>query len=81
MTATELVEWKVGKLEENGTITFTRDGAQSVFGQTRAEKLAKKRGPGWSLYHHRTDLSPEAQATFEAEHKDQSPRFGGQWGE
>jgi hypothetical protein len=87
MQSTELVQWQVGKREEDGRLTFTRDGAQSIFSLTRAKALAKKRGPEWSLFHVKTNLSPEAQATFEAEYtqptEDQSKpegQFGGQWG-
>lgn len=63
----ETVEWQVGRFDEEGRFVTTRDGAQSVFSKTRAQSLAKKRGPEWSLFHWRTNLSPEAQAQFEAE--------------
>ncbi len=63
----EVVEWQVCKYDEQGRLVSTRDGAQSVFSKTRAEALAKKRGPEWSLFHWKTNLSPEAQATFEAQ--------------
>jgi hypothetical protein len=79
MAATEKVEWQVGKREEDGRLTFTRDGAQSVFSLTRAKALAKKRGPEWSLFHWKTNLSPDAQASFEAAHKTEEPMFGGPW--
>jgi hypothetical protein len=77
----ELVEWQVGKYDE-GRLTFTRDGAQSVFSKTRAQALAKKRGPEWSLFHWKTNLSPEAQAQFEAQNtpEKEGPQFGSQWG-
>jgi hypothetical protein len=57
---TELVEWQVGKYDNQGRFITTRDGAQSVFSRTRAETLAKKRGPEWSLFHFQLGLSPEA---------------------
>ncbi len=66
----ETVEWQVGHLDTEGRYQFTRDGAQSVFSKTRAENLAKKRGPEWSLFHWKTNLSPEAQAAFESKHKE-----------
>jgi hypothetical protein len=62
---TELVEWQVGKYDDQGRLTITRDGAQSVFSKSRAEALAKKRGPEWGLHHHKTGLTPEAQERFE----------------
>jgi hypothetical protein len=76
---TERVEWQVGRHDEDGRLTFTRDGAQSVFSLTRAKALAKKRGPEWSLFHWKTNLSPEAQAELEARSKNEEPKFGGQW--
>lgn len=63
---TEKVEWQVGRYDEEGRFVTTRDGAQSVFSKSRAEKLAKTRGPQWSLFHWRTNLPPEAQAQLEA---------------
>lgn len=63
----ETVEWQVGRIDDQGRYEITRDGAQTVFSKTRAQALAKKRGPEWSLFHWRTNLSPEAQAQFEAE--------------
>lgn len=63
---TELVEWQVGKYDDQGRLTAARDGAQSVFSKSRAEALAKKRGPEWGLYHHKTGLRPEAQDRFVA---------------
>lgn len=85
----ELVEWMVGHYDEQGRLVTTRDGAQSVFGKSRAEKLAKKRGPQWSLFHYRTNLSPAAQAEFEsrakqaeeaAKSQESGPAYGSQWG-
>jgi hypothetical protein len=75
----ETVEWQVGHYDEQGQLVFTRDGAQSVFSKIRAEALAKKRGPGWSLFHWRTNLSPEAQAEFEKAAQAKGPSWGGQW--
>jgi hypothetical protein len=79
---TELVEWQVGRYDEQGQLMYTHDGAQMVFSKTRAEALAKKRGPGFSLFHWKTNLSPEAQAAFEAQNtpEKEGPQFGSQWG-
>lgn len=76
---TESVEWQVGQYDEQGRLIFTRDGAQSVFSKTRAEALAKKRGPDWSLFHWRTNLSPESQAKFKEAAQASGPSWGGQW--
>lgn len=83
----ETVEWCVGHYDEQGKLVTTRDGAQSVFSKSRAQKLAQKRGPPWSLFHYRTNLSPAAQAEFEARAKqaeeaakESGPAYGSQWG-
>lgn len=79
----EAVEWQVGRYDDQGRLTFTRDGAQSVFSKIRAEALAKKRGPEWSLFHWKTNLSPEAQMQFEANARKAEAQtdqtFGSQW--
>jgi hypothetical protein len=78
---TETVEWMVGHYDEQGRFVSTRDGAQSVFGKTRAEKLAKKRGPEWSLFHWKTMLSPEAQVEFEAQARKSDSKESQSWGQ
>jgi hypothetical protein len=71
---TELVEWQVGKYDDQGRLTTTRDGAQSVFSKSRAEALSKKRGPEWSLFHFQSGLSPEAhERLLDAPRKDDKP--------
>lgn len=54
----EQVEWLVGYFDEQNRFHKGHDGAQSVFSLTSAQKLAKKLGPPWSLFHWRTNLSP-----------------------
>jgi hypothetical protein len=83
---TEQVEWLVGRYDNEGRLVTTRDGAQSVFSKSRAQTLAKKRGPEWSLFHYKTNLSPEAQAQFEADARkaEEAARqtgqtYGSQW--
>lgn len=83
---TETVQWLVGRYDSEGRLVTTRDGAQSVFSLTRAKTLAKKRGPEWSLFHYRTNLSPEAQAQFEADARkaeeaarEKGQTYGSQW--
>ncbi len=56
---TEQVEWRVLWQDEHGTIHNGVDGAQSMFGLTRAKDLAKKLGPPWEVKHRATMLSPD----------------------
>lgn len=46
----ELIEWVVTRLEK-GQRKFHTEGAQSVFGMTRARKVAKALGPPWEVAH------------------------------
>jgi hypothetical protein len=55
----EQVEWRVLWTDEHGTIHNGMDGAQSMFGLTRAQALAKKLGPPWRVAHRATMLSPD----------------------
>jgi hypothetical protein len=52
----ESVEWLVAYPDEQGTLKAARDGAQTVFGLTRAKKVAKQVGPPYALYHYQTRL-------------------------
>jgi hypothetical protein len=60
----ELVEWMVGFKNEQGELETAKAWAQSVFGQSIAEKLVKRLGPPWGLYHYQTKLSPEEHRSF-----------------
>lgn len=42
----ELIEYVIARTE-NGQIKYHTEGAQSVFGLTRAKKIAKALGPPW----------------------------------
>jgi hypothetical protein len=44
----ELIEWVVTRVK-NGERTFHTEGAQSVFGLTRARKVVKALGPPWEV--------------------------------
>jgi hypothetical protein len=50
----ELIEWKIGKKDEQGKLEFVTFGAQSVFSRSTGEKLAKKLGIEYSLWNWRT---------------------------
>ena len=47
----ERVEWVIGRKLPDGTLETVNDGAQSVFGMSRAEKVAEKLGPPWGVFH------------------------------
>ena len=47
----EKVEWVIGRPTPDGELEIISDGAQSIFGRTRAEKVAEKLGPPWGVYH------------------------------
>lgn len=65
----ELIEWRVLWQDEHGVIHNGMDGAQSLFGLTNAQKLAKKLGPPWEVRHRATMLNPDEHAAFEAEQR------------
>lgn len=54
----ESVEWLVAWIDEDGTPHCAQDGAQTVFGLSSAQKLAKSLGPPWNVAHRYTLLSP-----------------------
>jgi hypothetical protein len=74
----EQVEWRVLWEDEGGVIHNGMDGAQSMFGLTRAKDLAKKLGPPWQVKHRTTLLTPDEHApTLKTE--GEVPAFGSQW--
>jgi len=72
----EQVEWRVLWEDEHGTVHNGMDGAQSMFGLTRAKDLAKRLGPPWRVAHRATMLTPEE---HEAITKSEGQTFGSQW--
>jgi hypothetical protein len=72
----EQVEWRVGYFEGD-QFHSAQDGAQSVFGLTNAQKLAKKLGAPYQLFHWRTNLSPAEHEAAQAREND--PPWGGRW--
>lgn len=73
----ELVEWRVIWTDEHGTIHNASDGAQSIFGLTRAKDLAKRLGPPWQAVHRTTMLPPDAHQAEQSE--GHAPTFGSPW--
>ena len=55
----ELVEWLVGFKNDQGELETAQAGAQTVFGRSIAEKLVKRLGPPWGIYHYQSKLSPD----------------------
>lgn len=48
MLHSEPIEWQIVRLER-GRVIVHSEGAQTVFGRTRAKKVLKELGPGWFL--------------------------------
>lgn len=77
--AIDKVEWLVGYRDDKGTLITGMDGAQSVFSKSSAEKLAKKLGGKWSLWHMASLLSPEDHEAW-IDHTVPGNSWGSQWG-
>lgn len=58
MSHAELIEWCIVKQEPERLLRHS-EGAQTVFGLTRARQIAKKLGPSWRIRHIDTQKPPE----------------------
>lgn len=60
MTAKHMdeVEWGVYKIDPAGLKVRHSEGAQTVFGLTRARKVLKELGEGWTVLHAHTGEPP-----------------------
>lgn len=52
------VEWGVYKIDPAGLKVRHSEGAQTVFGLTRARKVLKELGEGWTVLHAHTGEPP-----------------------
>lgn len=59
----EQVEWEIVHLADEGPKRHN-EGAQSRFGLTRAQGIAKTLGPPWYVIHHQTQLQPDEHAEW-----------------
>jgi hypothetical protein len=74
----EQVEWRVMWEDEHGTWHNAQDGAQTLFGLTRAKELAQKLGAPWQVRHRASLLSPdEHEAAVKT--AGQAQIYGSQW--
>lgn len=55
----EQVEWEVLRVDKTGQIVRHNEGAQSRFGLTRANQIAKALGEPWKVNHYHTLVPPD----------------------
>lgn len=58
-THLERVEWAVYKIAPDGSRVRHSEGAQTVFGLSRARRVVKELGAGWVIRHATEDTPPE----------------------
>ncbi len=54
----ERVEWIIHRFDEKGIPRRHMEGAQGLFGLTRAQEICKKLGEDWQVLHHVTMVTP-----------------------
>ncbi len=58
MLHSEAIEWQIVKVERDRVLVHS-EGAQTVFGRTRAQKILKQLGAGWFLRSTNTGDEPD----------------------